>query len=93
MNNSAPLTDTVVSISQDIKASNRLISVNDWPKLHGEPSVRGLRHLIFFAKENGFYRVIRRAGTRIYLHEGAFFTWLESGDNIIQKRAKTDDLS
>lgn len=54
----------------------RYIPLTQWPKYHPWPSIGGLRHLVFFAKTNGFEKVIRRAGRRILLDEQAFFQWL-----------------
>jgi hypothetical protein len=56
---------------------SRLIPVVQWPKLHNWPSVAGLRHLIFYEKENGFSKVIRRVGRRVLINENAFFQWVE----------------
>ena len=36
---------------------NKLIPVTKWNEHHQWPPVGGLRHLIFFAKENGFDKV------------------------------------
>lgn len=55
----------------------KLIPLADWPKFHAWPPLGGLRHLVFFAKTNGFDRVIRRAGRRILIDEQAFFDWVE----------------
>lgn len=55
----------------------RLIPVPDWNKHHPWPPVGGLRHLIHYAKDNGFDNVIRRAGRRVLIDESAFFEWLD----------------
>lgn len=55
----------------------RLIPLTEWPKHHSWPPVGGLRHLVFYADENGFDKVIRRAGRRVLIDEQAFFQWLE----------------
>jgi len=44
---------------------------------HQWPPVGGMRHLIFFAKKNGFEKVIRRCGRRVLIDEAAFFQWME----------------
>ena len=54
-----------------------IIPVTEWPKRYGFPTLRALRHIIFHADENGFSRVIRRIGRRVYLVENEFFQWLE----------------
>jgi hypothetical protein len=35
-----------------------------------------MRHLIFFAKANGFDAVVRRVGRRVLIDEAAFFVWV-----------------
>lgn len=61
----------------DIKTMPKLIPVTKWNEYHVWPPVGGLRHLIFFAKLNGFEKVIKRVGRRVLIDEGAFFKWLE----------------
>lgn len=56
-------------------STTRLITVLDWPNHHPWPPIGGLRHLVFFAKENGFDNVIRRVGRRVLIDEAAFFEW------------------
>ena len=36
-----------------------------------------MRHLIFFAKSNGFDAVVRRVGRRVLIDEAAFFVWVD----------------
>ena len=55
----------------------RFIPLTEWPKHHSWPPVGGLRHLVFYADQNGFDKVIRRAGRRVLIDEQAFFQWLE----------------
>jgi len=55
----------------------RLIPVTKWNEHHQWPPIGGLRHLIFFACENGFDKVIRRCGRRVLIDEAAFFEWME----------------
>ena len=57
--------------------SPRLIPANDWAKHHEWPPLGGLRHLIFYAEQNGFSAVIRRVGRRVLIDETAFFAWVE----------------
>lgn len=56
----------------------RLIPVSKWNDEHKWPPIGGLRHLIFFAAENGFNEVIKRVGRRVLIDEAAFFQWVES---------------
>lgn len=55
----------------------RLIPASSWNEHHAWPPAGGLRHLIFFAKSNGFNTVIRRVGRRVLIDEAAFFAWVE----------------
>lgn len=58
----------------------RLIALADWPKHHPWPPLGGLRHLVFYAKTNGFDQVIRRASGRVLIDEAAFFQWVEQNN-------------
>lgn len=62
---------------ENLKESQRVIPLTAWPNHHPWPPVGGLRHLVFFADENGFDEVVQRAGRRILIKEGKFFVWLE----------------
>ncbi|SCA62554.1 Uncharacterized protein SCG7109_AB_00310 [Chlamydiales bacterium SCGC AG-110-M15] len=55
----------------------RLIPATKWSKYHEWPSIGGLRHLIFNKDENGFYKVVRKAGYRVLIDERKFFEWIE----------------
>lgn len=55
----------------------RLIPVSKWSQYHVWPPIGGLRHLIFYAENNGFCQVIRRVGRRILIDEQSFFKWVE----------------
>lgn len=57
--------------------NNRLIPVTKWGLHHSWPPIGGLRHLIFFAKTNGFETCLRRVGKRLLIHERSFFEWVE----------------
>jgi len=59
----------------------RLIPATKWDQYHEWPPLGGLRHLIFFAKTNGFDRVIKSAGRRVLIDEYAFFQWVESNNS------------
>lgn len=58
-------------------SQRRFIPLTEWPKHHSWPPIGGLRHLVFYADENGFNKVIRRAGRRVLIDEQAFFQWLD----------------
>ena len=57
---------------------DRLIPLTEWPQHHSWPPVGGLRHLVFNASSNGFDKVIKRAGRRVLIDEGAFFDWVDN---------------
>lgn len=57
--------------------ATRLIPLTKWPEYHPYPPIGGLRHLVFFAQENGFHEVIRRVGRRILIDEAAYFRWVQ----------------
>lgn len=58
--------------------SRRLIPVTQWQKFHSWPPTGGLRHLIFYSKQNGFDACIIRAGRRVLIDESKFFEWIDS---------------
>lgn len=57
--------------------STRFIPLTEWAKYHPWPKLGGLRHLVFFAKDNGFDACIRRVGRRVLIDESAFFQWVD----------------
>ena len=56
---------------------HKLIPITKWHEFHPWPPIGGLRHLVFFAKDNGFDNVIRRVGRRVLIDETAFFHWAD----------------
>lgn len=65
------------SVQAESVAKTRLIPLTEWNKHHQWPPLGGLRHLVFFAKTNGFSKVVRRVGRRVLLDERAFFEWVD----------------
>ena len=55
----------------------RLIPLTEWGDYHPYPPVGGLRHLVFYAKTNGFHKVVKRVGRRVLIDEQAFFVWVD----------------
>ena len=55
----------------------RYFTVQQWTEHNPWPSLGGLRHLIFYAKDNGFESVIRRVGRRVLIDEVAFHAWID----------------
>ncbi len=60
---------------------NRFLTCAQWVKEHSWPPAGGLRHLIFFAEQNGFSKVIRRVGRRVLISEKDFFEWMETSNH------------
>lgn len=55
-----------------------LLTIKDFANKHKAFTQSALRHLIFFAEENGFKKVIRRIGKRkILIDEESFFLWVD----------------
>ena len=68
--------------------NTRLIPLAKWNNYHDHPTVSALRHLVFFEEQNGFNKVTRRIGKRIYLCERSFFEWVEE-QNLPNKQQTT----
>lgn len=68
-------------MSTTLNEAPRVYRVNEFCKRHGLP-VGGVRHWIFYEKENGFHRVIRRIGRAVYILEDEFFKWLDEMNGI-----------
>ncbi len=64
-------------MEHEARSPNRLIPVTRWSDYHLWPPVGGLRHLIFYANENGFAKVLKRCGRRVLIDEQEFFRWVE----------------
>lgn len=73
-------------------SSTRLLTVKQWTETHAWPPAGGMRHLIFFAKSNGFEAVVRRVGRRVLIDEAAFFVWVdqqrkvEESESVMSRR-------
>lgn len=63
-----------------LEPKTRLIPLVDWPKYHSWPPLGGLRNLAFYAKSNGFDKVIKRVSNRVLIDESAFFRWVEENN-------------
>ena len=51
----------------------KLIPVTKWNDHHEWPPPGGMRHLIFYAKTNGFASAFVRVGRRVLVDEPRFF--------------------
>ena len=59
------------------KEKQELIPLSKWNDYYDYPTVGTLRQLVFYENSNGFSKVIRRIGCRIYIKVSAFFEWVE----------------
>lgn len=55
----------------------RLIPVPKWNDYHPWPPQGGIRHLIFYAENNGFKDAFKRVGRNVLVDEAAFFACVE----------------
>lgn len=69
---------------------NRFIPASKWNEHHLWPPMGGLRHLIFWRKENGFEKVLKRPNRVWLIDEKAFFKWLEERKFKFKTNKKTD---
>ena len=53
-----------------------LIPLSEWNKHFRYPSVNALRQYRFYGAKNGFDKVIRRVGKRIYISISALNEWI-----------------
>lgn len=60
----------------------RLIPVIKWNDYYEWPSIRAIRNLIFWNKNNFDTEVIRRMGRRVFIDEEAFFNWSRENKGI-----------
>lgn len=63
--------------TQTILNKLELIPLSKWNDYFEYPTVGSLRQLVFYEHENGFGKVIRRIGKRIYIKTADFFKWVE----------------
>lgn len=66
-----------IESKQQNKENQELIPLSKWNDYYDYPTVGTLRQLVFYEHSNGFSKVIRRIGCRIYIKVSAFFEWVE----------------
>lgn len=59
-----------------------LIPVSKWNVYYDYPTVGALRQLIFYKDKNGFNKVVRIVGKRLYIKVSEFFKWVEDTNNF-----------
>lgn len=62
--------------------TQNLIHIMDWSKHYDYPSLSMLRKLVFNAQTNGFKKVIRKIGKKVYLNESEFFKWVDEQNGV-----------
>lgn len=67
------------------KTQQELIPLTKWNDYYDYPTVGSLRQLVYFGDTNGFSKVIRRIGCRIYIKVSAFFDWVEETNRVRAK--------
>ena len=67
----------ILSTENTTNLTQELIPVSKWNEYYDFPTVGALRQLIFYKDKNGFNRVIRIVGKRIYIKVSEFFKWVE----------------
>lgn len=71
----------ILAGSESVSSLNtRYITVKNWNNYHTWPNEAGLRHLIFYKKENGFHKVVKKVGKRVLIDETEFFKWMQNKD-------------
>ena len=65
--------------------NQELIPLTKWNDYFDYPTIGTLRQLVYFEDTNGFSKVIRRIGCRIYIKVSAFFEWVEETNRISAK--------
>ncbi len=62
---------------QEVQKNMELIPLSKWNDYYDYPTVGALRQLVFYEDTNGFNKVVRRVGKRIYIKTSEFFKWVE----------------
>ena len=57
-----------------------LIPLSKWNDYYQFPSVGAIRQYVFRANTNGFDKVIRRIGRKIYIKVSEFTKWIEESN-------------
>lgn len=68
--------------TQSTTAIPELIPVSRWNDFFMFPSVGAIRQYIFHGNINGFDKVIRRMGKRLYISVSAFNEWVENSGKV-----------
>jgi len=60
------------------KTDRKLIPLTKWNHFHSWPPLGGLRHLAFYARDNGFSHCLIKVGRRVLIDESKFFEWVDN---------------
>ena len=69
---------TTSKVEENKVKNKRLVTVSQLPELYPSFTIGGIRHLIFFEKENGFSSCIRRVGRKILIDCEKFEQWVDN---------------
>ena len=72
LNSNEPIENTTIL--------NDLIPLSKWNNYYAFPSVSAIRQYVFRAETNGFNKVIRRIGRKIYIKVSEFSKWIEENN-------------
>ena len=68
---------------KDFPQNLELIPLSEWNNYYTYPTQGSLRQLVFRENSNGFNKVLRRIGKRIYIKTSEFFKWVEETNKNI----------
>ena len=68
-----------------------LVPVTEWKNYFSYPTLSLLRKLILNAETNGFKKVVRRIGRRIYIKVDAFFEWVDEQNGFTSNSEGSKD--
>ena len=76
------MTNELEQVTTTTTQTPELIPVSRWNDFFPYPSVGSLRQYIFYAHQNGFNKVLRRLGKRLYIKVSAFNEWVETTGQV-----------
>lgn len=59
-----------------------LLSIGQFVEKHKHQTEPSLRWLVFNESHNGFSKVIRRIGKRVFIDEEAYFQWVDEQNKV-----------
>ena len=74
----------IKTIIEEKSDFNDLIPLSKWNEYFAFPTVKAIRQYVFYKDINGFDKVIRRVGKRIYIKVSEFQKWIENNNTKIK---------